>query len=215
MPPSPTSTPDRPHFISEGEVAMNWWVYRCNKNSNPYNNAWGDWLQFFAGDLPPNGRWGLTSVCRVLAALRPGDMVLAYQTDRDELVGLAKMMRFEGQEVHLEPVTKFGRGLRIRRLKNQYPDIAEIRAFQEPGTLYSIAEYHAKNLIEIALREEGKVARWTVKEVLEVYDQAGMPIAAFDLRQSSLANEFVMKCTREKHESHYVRRGEHLHLSKE
>ena len=70
---------------------MAWWVYKCSSGANPYN-AGGDWREFF--DVRTAGgqaaRWGLLSVVPALQQLHADDMVFAYQTDRNELVGLVR-----------------------------------------------------------------------------------------------------------------------------
>jgi hypothetical protein len=131
---------------------MAWWVYKCNSRNNSYQNAYGDWREFF-DDRAAGGviaRWGLTSYVPALAELRPGDMVLAYQTDRNELVGLVRMAKRVGEEIYFEPVEQIG--VKVRPLKKANPAIEAIPALQ-PGpvqTLYSISETDALRLLSDA-----------------------------------------------------------------
>jgi hypothetical protein len=132
---------------------MAWWVYKCNSRNNPYNSG-GDWREFF--DVRAAGgqaaRWGLLSVVPALEQLHADDMVFAYQTDRNELVGLVRMVRVVGDEVHFEPVQQFG--VRVRPMKDQDPLLAAIPAFG-PGpkqTLCPISEADAQLLLNAADR---------------------------------------------------------------
>ncbi len=131
---------------------MAWWVYKCNSRHHPYDNDYSDWRQFFAGVLPPGGRWGLISVIPDLARLQLGDQILAYQTDRNELVGLARVVELRGDEVHLEGVETFGNSVRVRLLKTRNPALARVPAFA-PGpkrTLNAISEADANRFIDAA-----------------------------------------------------------------
>ena len=52
-------------------------------------------------------RWGLLSIIPALSNLQPEDMVFAYQTDRNELVGLVRMVRVIGDEPGSSSRSKF------------------------------------------------------------------------------------------------------------
>jgi hypothetical protein len=131
---------------------MAWWLYKCNSKQHPYQSADGDWREFF-DDRAAHGqvaRWGLISVVPELAKLHEGDFVLAYQTDRNELVGLLKMVKFVGDEVHFSVVEEFG--IKVRPLKKANAVIAAIPALQ-PGpiqTLYTISQSDANALLNAA-----------------------------------------------------------------
>jgi hypothetical protein len=140
-----------------GGDAMAWWVYKCNSKENPYKSPDEppeefDWRDFF-DNLAAGGnvaRWGLTSVIPALAQLQPEDMILAYQTDRNELVGLVRMVRVVGEEVHFQMVEEFG--VRVRALKEANPRLAEIPAFSfgPKQTLLRISETDAQMVIDAA-----------------------------------------------------------------
>ena len=73
-------------------------------------------------------------------------MVLAYQTNRNELVGVVEFVGFADNEAHFKTVEEVG--VRVRPLKKLYPELASIPAFA-PGdrkTLYDITEAHAQLL---------------------------------------------------------------------
>ena len=128
-------------------------MYRtqCNSKCHPYSNDFSDWRQFFAGQLPAGGRWGLTSVIPSLANLQPGEFVLAYQTDRNELVGLTRVTHQCGAEVHLEAIEEW-HGLRVRSLKQENLELTRIPALGRPArrTLCAITETDAQLLVDAA-----------------------------------------------------------------
>ena len=130
---------------------MAWWVYKCNNQNNWYQGAYGDWLDYFDGD--PDQQWGSTDRVPALAKLKKGDMLIAYQTDRNELIGLVRVRQSCEQDtfVYLEPVEKI-KSVKVRLLKKSDPQIAVIPAFK-PGpiqTIYGISEADAKRLLKAA-----------------------------------------------------------------
>jgi hypothetical protein len=72
--------------MSKG-VFMAWWIYKCNSRHSEYSGHQGDWNTFFDGDQV--ARWGTTERIPSLAQLARGNMIIAHQTDRNELVGIA------------------------------------------------------------------------------------------------------------------------------
>src|SRR5882724_1945771 len=128
------------------------WIYKCNSGNHPYQAAYGDWSDFFIEDGP--SEWGSTEWVPALADAKPGHTILAYQTDRNELVGLArvKQLRARGRylDLILRPIRKIG--IKVRPLKARDPKIASIPALQ-PGpirTLYPISDVDAKRLLRAA-----------------------------------------------------------------
>jgi hypothetical protein len=126
---------------------MAWWVYKCNSSEKRYN-AGRDWRVFFderaAGGRA--ARWGLLSVIPALKQLHADDMVFAYQTNRNELVGLVRVAQIVEDEVCCVAVEEFG--VRVRPLKAKSKALAAIPAFR-PGpkqTLYRISEEDAQLL---------------------------------------------------------------------
>jgi hypothetical protein len=87
-----------------------------------------------------------------LEQLHRGDTIIAYQTDRNELVGLAKVQQsceLDGC-LYLTPIETIG--VKVRSLREADPRIAAIPAFK-PGpikTIYSICEADAKRLLQAA-----------------------------------------------------------------
>ena len=124
-------------------------VYKCNSIRGPHLGDWGDFHRY-----GQKHRWGSTDQIPALANARPGDIILAYQTDRNELVGLATVVGLRPygkyQELILNPGRKIG--AKVRPLKQADPRIAAIPAFR-PGpiqTLYNISSADAKRLLRAA-----------------------------------------------------------------
>lgn len=127
---------------------MNWWVYKCNSKGLPYQNAWGDWDDFFND---PNEHWGSSDWVPALEELEKGDMIIAYQTDRNELVGIAQVRQPCDYDtyLYLDPIEIIG--VKVKPLKSD-PKVAAIPAFK-PGpikTIYDISETDAKRLLKAA-----------------------------------------------------------------
>lgn len=131
---------------------MSWWVYKCNGKNREYQVSYGDWDWFF--DRGRVGYWGTTESLPSLEKLTPGDMIIAYQTDRNELVGTCRMAGFKKDGlykiVRLEPLERIG--VRVRPLKEVDPAVAAIPAFQGGPikTLYSISGQDARRLLDAA-----------------------------------------------------------------
>ncbi|MGI8654447.1 MAG: HNH endonuclease signature motif containing protein [Pyrinomonadaceae bacterium] len=129
---------------------MSWWIYKCNSQGRDYQRSYGDWKEFFDGGS--DEEWGSTEWVPALSALKEGDMVLAYQTNRNELVGLAKVRQSceVDSYLYLDPVEVVG--VKVRPLKRLDSKIAEIPALK-PGpiqTIYSISPSDARYLLEAA-----------------------------------------------------------------
>jgi hypothetical protein len=129
---------------------MDWWVYKCNSEKRPHQKVWGDWNDFFQGD--PNEDWGCTKDVRGLAKLKKGDMIIAYQTDRKELVGIAQVRQpcqYNGC-LYLNPIEIIG--AKLPPLKKSDPKIAAIPAFKRGPiqAIREISEADAKRLLKAA-----------------------------------------------------------------
>ena len=128
------------------------WVYKCNSKKRSYQVSYGDWQKFFeAGRID---EWGSTEWIPALADAKEGDTIIAYQTDRNELVGVARVVeqkpRGRYQDLMLKPVETIG--VKVRPLKNNDPKVAVIPALQ-PGpirTPYEISEDDARRLLKKA-----------------------------------------------------------------
>lgn len=135
---------------------MGWWIYKCNSKKPPPQVDIGDWAVFFESD--DISQWGSSEWIRGLTSLTPGDRIIAYQTDRKELVGLAEVVQIRPHRsrnkvhhyLYLKPLEKIG--VRVPPLKKADPRIAAIPALK-PGpiqTLYSITASDARRLLKAA-----------------------------------------------------------------
>lgn len=128
------------------------WIYKCNARKREYQRAWGDWSDFFASGQ--RRRWGSTRWIPKLERASRGDTIIAYQTDRNELVGTARVVcwqaRRDGKDLILQPLKPIG--VRVRPLKDRHPNVARIPALQ-PGpirTLYPISLNDGRRLLRAA-----------------------------------------------------------------
>src|SRR5208337_2292520 len=129
-----------------GAELMAWWVYKCNSRNREYQNAYGDWDQFFDD---PEEHWGKSEWVPELARLKVGDYIIAYQTNRNKIVGLTRVRQSCEQDgcLYLTPLKRIGG--KVRPLKKDAA-IASIKAFQ-PGpvhTIYSLTKEEAERLLE-------------------------------------------------------------------
>jgi hypothetical protein len=136
---------------------MAWYVYKCNGRNEQHQNHYGDWKEFFEDTSDGKSRrWGTPDVVSALAKLEPGDKILAYQTDRNSLMGVVVVGGWDELEgrayVSLRPIIRLGReGVQVRPMKVD-ERIAEINAFKtrEVKTLYDISPADAEYIIEAA-----------------------------------------------------------------
>jgi len=125
-----------PLITVSAERTMAFWIYKCNSRNRPHQVTYGDWDRFFRQS--GNREWGSTEWVPELAKAQGGDVVLAYQTDRNELVGVAEVvgLRRRGSHKHLmlRPVEELR--VKLRPLKKQSTAIARIPALQ-PGPIHT------------------------------------------------------------------------------
>jgi hypothetical protein len=130
---------------------MTWWVYKCNSRGHKHQNAVGDWSTFFE-EADPERRWGNVEYVPALERLQEGDKILAYQTDRNELVGVACVTRSSERDgyVHMTPERLIR--VRVRPLKKADPAIDRIPALKGGPikTIYEISPQDAELLIQAA-----------------------------------------------------------------
>jgi hypothetical protein len=123
-------------------------MYKCNAKQHGYQKAWGDWDEFFSRGHRAQ-RWGKTEWTPSIAQLRRGDMILAYQTNRNELVGTARVKQSCDRDgwLYLERLDRIG--VKVRPLKKSDPEIAAISALR-PGpimTVYPVSRDEAARLL--------------------------------------------------------------------
>lgn len=128
------------------------WIYKCNSRNQPYQRAYGDWNDFFMDNRAT--RWGTTEWVPALSQAGRGDTILAYQTDRNELIGIARVVRLRPRGRHVDLILKPLRriGVKVRPLKARDSKVSAIPALK-PGpirTLYPIARADAARLLRAA-----------------------------------------------------------------
>ena len=131
------------------------WIYKCNSKNAPHQVVHGDWERFYSEDEP--SEWGSTEWVSALKKAKRGDLILAYQTDRNELVGTASVVRWEPsgayRNIILKPLDRIG--VKVRPLKKRDPKVARIPALRQGrvATLYSISSTDANRLLKAARAE--------------------------------------------------------------
>jgi len=137
---------------------LTFWVYKCNSLDRSHQRLRGDWNKFFSKER--DQPWGSKRLVPALDQIRPGDTVIAYQTNRNELVGLAQGVRNRARGPYkdrliLRPLETIR--ARVRPLKKADSRIAGIRALQGGviGTVYEISRDEAERLLRAA-REQGR-----------------------------------------------------------
>ncbi len=92
---------------------MTCYVYKCNCRNDPHQNHYGDRRTLF--DRTTDGRrcrWGTPDVVPALSQLIEGDNILAYQTDRNSLIGLVVVDGWGAEDgrqyVYLRPRIRLG-----------------------------------------------------------------------------------------------------------
>jgi hypothetical protein len=132
---------------------MNYWVYKCNARRPDYAGSWGDWWEHV---FKPGGEraWGLTTL-KGVEHVDVGDVLLAFQTDRNELVGTARVTGFEPdgaakQRIVIVPTETIR--AKVRPLKRD-PRIQAVSAFAPIGdirTVYAIDRADALYVLRAA-----------------------------------------------------------------
>lgn len=134
------------------------WIYKCNAR-NSAGPATGDWRHLFDEG---HEVWG-DETLKGMDLVRKGDRVIATQTDRNELVGVAEIVGFvridDLRHAKLRPRESIR--VKIRPLKKANRAIASIPALQggRIATIYEISERDAGRLLAAARR--AKPARAT------------------------------------------------------
>lgn len=135
------------------------WVYKCNATSS----AQGDWDSFFddlGGDR--EGQWGGTWCINNHASrkiirerLQVGDLVLAWQTDKQAAYGLCRVAALDddGQEIAiiLAPVMRFAQPVKLLEWKERKPALANGKAFRKgnAGTIFETTPAEAAEILRI------------------------------------------------------------------
>ncbi|MFO0914168.1 MAG: hypothetical protein U0795_14510 [Pirellulales bacterium] len=128
---------------------MAFWIYKCNDNGK-FNK--GDWDYLFEQSSPT--RWGNTEWTRPRGKLQVGDVVIAHQTDRKELVGLAEVTGFKrrgaGEDIMLLPIEEIR--VKVPRIRECDRRINELEVWKAGPikTIYDITTADACHLLRVA-----------------------------------------------------------------
>lgn len=128
---------------------MAWWIYKCNSTHRYGRKSSGDWHKYFAKG---HTVWGNSKERPALADLKKGDIVIAHQSNRRELVGIARVTQSCDRDtwLHLKAIQQIG--AYIPDLKESDSKIAEIPALQAGPiqTIYNILDSDAHRLLRAA-----------------------------------------------------------------
>ncbi|MBK8979637.1 MAG: DUF3883 domain-containing protein [Planctomycetes bacterium] len=167
---------------------MAFWVYKCNSRGWPHQRVQGDWNEVFASREPLE--WGSTEYVADVGMAKTHDVILAYQTNRNELVGVAEVVRLrkrgDYRDLILKPIEELR--VKVRPLKEASERIARIPALQ-PGpirTLYEIAPSDADALLRAA-RAHHKVSVGSAVEDAESWASGGGFGSAAENRKVEMA----------------------------
>lgn len=119
---------------------MSVWVYKCHYDSPAFASSYGDWLDFFSD--PKDGSWGgewstksPVSENIVKNLMKKGDTIVAYQTDRKEIVGQCKVQAMkdtkDGKAIYLTPIEQYYPPIKIHDLKRKNRQLLKIKAFKQ------------------------------------------------------------------------------------
>jgi hypothetical protein len=148
------------------QVQPRLWVYKCNVERRAMQIAAGDWDDFF-GEPQPSA-WGGSDTMRnksSLSILRNkaavGDLVLAWQTNRKEAVGLCRIHELQDwtDENGVQQRTMvlnligepFSPAVRLLDIRKSNAALARVRAFRPgyPATLYETSAQEARTLLKV------------------------------------------------------------------
>jgi hypothetical protein len=136
---------------------MDYWVYKCNsKEPQRGNKLWGDWEDEGVFADAEGFAWGRVADNPDLQRPKKGDRVIAHQTDRQRLVGVAEVLGLRKGRFWLRPLEQIGADMKA--LKRRYEEVAAIPAYQM-GDRHAIREITARQA-ETLLR----LARASVKD---------------------------------------------------
>ncbi len=138
-----------------------YWIYKCNTHQEHYH---GDWDYVYADKKTK--AWGSQKENPRLADAKKGHIIIACQSNRNELVGLAKVTGWsKNDELMLKPEELIR--AKIRPLKKADAQINKIPALQsgQIKTLYAISDKDAKRLIAAARKSGIKTKKPTPKDI--------------------------------------------------
>jgi hypothetical protein len=175
---------------------MAWWVYKCNSRGRDYQRAYGDWREFFENHDPEED-WGSSDSVNGLDRLQIGDGIVAYQTNRNEVVGLARvrlLCEVDGVLfLYLVPVQQTG--FRVNPLKKEFEDVRSIKAFAPPiiKTIYEITLAEVRALLRAAKIDFDPMSVTEENASEELYSEGGRRTAVATVRSKKLRDAAINK----------------------
>jgi hypothetical protein len=131
---------------------MNYWVYKCNARGESAGNVYsGDWEgdDAFGGGYRPFG-WGGVDYMPDLLKPQKGDRIIAHQSDRQLLVGVAEVIGVRKGEFRMRPLERINADM--KDLKKRHVAAARIPAYHG-GNQHAIREItnrDAETLLRLA-----------------------------------------------------------------
>ncbi len=137
---------------------MRSWLYKCNARTANAAGLSGDWSEVFGDGRPNEVRWpghrgsGAAEVHRALdERMSVGDVVVAQQTDRRVLVGVARVAELVGDcrdvDLILEPIWTFDPAVSLGGLRVGTA-LADSAAFKGRVTLRELNSEEWAALVE-------------------------------------------------------------------
>lgn len=134
------------------------WVYKNNAKGHGYQTATGDWDSFFAE--PGDGTWGGEATMGkaglvLMREMRPGDLVLAWQSDRRRAMGVLRfdglVPSADGDRMKFTPMARFATPVPLLELRSQVDGLENVDAFKPgyPKTLYRTSPKGARLLLDV------------------------------------------------------------------
>lgn len=131
-------------------MPANIWVYKCNRVQYDYSRAYGDWDDVFrkTGEVRWGGSWctaNPVSKSIMNERIQRGDLVIAYQTDDRNIVGVCRLSKITGGKnnrgLWLIPLYRFDPPVAIHEIKARVPELRKLSAFTGgfPQTLYAVS----------------------------------------------------------------------------
>lgn len=174
---------------------MNWWVYKNNSTTHTTDRLQGDWHEFF--DANRIDEWGYESHVRSLGQIKADDRILCYQSNRNELVGIARAARWKSvrgdRHLCLEPLQRVE--VRVRPLKKLSAAVRRIDAFRSGPirTLTWISPTDVKALFRAcgqeALLRASTASRRTPVDIEKDFIEGGLRAARSRCRNSRLVKK--------------------------
>lgn len=134
-------------------------VYKCRNDPGTTNAAYGDWESTVKRKAPFvwGGAWATRSAySRRLFEdeIGVGDLILAWQVDKQGAVGVCEVTDFKstqrGQEVKLQWIEVFPSPVPINVLKRSDAELRKVKAFRQgfTATLYDTTKKEAHTLLK-------------------------------------------------------------------